>query len=94
VPYARASGAEPAVVVGLPDAAERLAAAADLAADNDWTAACLTRAEARMTGDARTLSAAVQGFERVGARFERACTLLLSGDPAAISELEALRVPQ
>jgi hypothetical protein len=44
-PYARAAGAELAVVAGSPDAAERLAAAAGAAEENDWAAACLARVE-------------------------------------------------
>ena len=50
------------------------AAASDAAAENDWAAACLSRATARLTGDADELAAAAQGWERIGARYERACT--------------------
>ncbi|TDD27134.1 ATPase [Actinomadura sp. KC06] len=76
-PYARAAGAELAVAAGLPDAAGRLASAAAEAAENDWAAACLARAAGRLHGDEDELSAAVRAWERIGARFERACTLLL-----------------
>ncbi|GAB3414246.1 LuxR C-terminal-related transcriptional regulator [Flindersiella endophytica] len=94
-PYAQASAAELAVVAGLPDSGARLAAAAPLAAENDWAAACLSRVDARLTGDAQALSTAVDGFARIGARFERACTLLLSSDPAAgAADLNALGVPR
>ncbi|TDE36823.1 LuxR C-terminal-related transcriptional regulator [Actinomadura sp. 6K520] len=75
--YARAAGAELAVATGLPDAAERLAAARDTAAENDWAAACLTRAAGRLHDDPDELSAAAEDWERIGARYERACTLLL-----------------
>jgi hypothetical protein len=75
--YARAAGAELAVAAGLPDAAERLAAASDAAAENDWAAACLTRAAGRLHDDMDELSAAVEAWEGIGARYERACTLLL-----------------
>ncbi|MBB4778604.1 ATP-binding protein [Actinomadura livida] len=75
--YARAAGAELAVAAGLPDGAERLAAARDAAAESDWAAACLTRAAGRLHGDPGELSAAAEAWERIGARYERACTLLL-----------------
>ncbi|WP_207943161.1 hypothetical protein, partial [Actinomadura sp. KC345] len=93
--YARAAGAELAVAAGLPDAADRLAAASDAAAENDWAAACLSRAAGRLHDDMDELSAAAQAWERIGARYERACTLLLI--PARASEahtdLAALRTP-
>ncbi|MEV0202634.1 hypothetical protein [Nonomuraea sp. NPDC050691] len=41
--YARAAGAEPAVVAGLSGAAERGTAAMPYAEENDWAAACLAR---------------------------------------------------
>lgn len=68
--YARAVGAELAVVAGLPDAAERLVAAAPAAEQNDWAAACLARATGRLHGDMDALAASVAGWERIGARFE------------------------
>jgi predicted ATPase/DNA-binding CsgD family transcriptional regulator len=75
--YARAAGAELAVVAGLPDAAERLAAAAPAGDENDWAAACLARTAGRPRGESAALAAAVEGWERIDAAFERACTLLL-----------------
>ncbi|MFI7450355.1 ATP-binding protein [Nonomuraea sp. NPDC049714] len=75
--YATAVCAELAVVAGLPDAGQRLAAAAEAGRENDWAAACLSRATGRLYGDAAALEAAIDGWERIGARFERACTLLL-----------------
>ncbi len=94
-PYARATGAELAVVTGLPDAAARLDAAEPAAAENDWAAACLARSRGRLSGDAAALTAAAEGFERIGARFERACTWLLVPARAAEGrdELNALQVP-
>ncbi|WP_329000285.1 LuxR C-terminal-related transcriptional regulator [Kribbella sp. NBC_00709] len=95
-PYARASAAELAVVAGLPDAPERLAAAAPDGAENDWAAACLTRAAARSTGDQDALRSAAGAFEQIGARFERAATHALIPDLAAegraeLAELKVLR---
>jgi predicted ATPase/DNA-binding CsgD family transcriptional regulator len=91
--YAHAAGAELAVVAGLPDAAERLVAAEAAAAENDWAAACLARATARHTGDPRLMAESVTRWERIGARFERAVTLVLLPERAAEGgeELAALR---
>ena len=75
--YARAAGAELAVVAGFPDAAERLARIEPLAAEHRWAAACLARARGRLTGDPQAIAAALEEWERLDARFERACTLLL-----------------
>ncbi|MGN9787724.1 ATP-binding protein [Nonomuraea sp. ZG12] len=91
--YARAAGAELAVAAGLPDATVRLAAAlSDTTAENDWAAACLTRAAGRLHRDPDELSAAVEAWERIGARYERACTLLLipAREDEAREELAAL----
>jgi len=94
-PYARAAGAELAVVAGLPDAADRLAAAAPAGAENDWAAACLIRATARLSGDPDEMQSAAEAFERIDARFERAATLLLTPKGAAEgrAELADLGVP-
>jgi hypothetical protein len=48
-----------------------------VAAEHAWAAACLARAAGRLHGDQDALAAAVAGFERIGATFERAATLLL-----------------
>ncbi|MEJ3657309.1 LuxR C-terminal-related transcriptional regulator [Actinomycetes bacterium KLBMP 9759] len=90
--YARVTGAELAVVAGLPDAAQRLVAAERYAPESDWAAACLARARGRHDGDPAALAAAAAGFERIGARAERACTLLLLPDRAEVgrAELEQL----
>ncbi|MEV6412651.1 LuxR C-terminal-related transcriptional regulator [Kribbella sp. NPDC051718] len=91
--YAHAAGAELAVVAGLPGAAERLVQAGAAAAENDWAAACLARATARHTGDLELMGEAVVRWERIGARFERAVTLLLIPERAAEgrAELSALK---
>jgi predicted ATPase/DNA-binding CsgD family transcriptional regulator len=86
--YAHAAGAELAVVAGLPDAAERLVEAGPAAAENDWAAACLTRATARHTGDRQLLAESLAQWERLGARFERAATLLLIPERAAEGRAE------
>lgn len=77
VPFAVAAGAELAVVAGLPDAADRVAAALPAAAENDWAAACLARAAGRLHGDAEALRNSAERWVRMGARAEHACTLLL-----------------
>ncbi|MFI5696306.1 ATP-binding protein [Kribbella sp. NPDC051586] len=94
-PYARTAAAELAVVAGLPDAPDLLASAAAEAAENDWAAACLARATARSTGDLDALGSAAEAFDRIGARFEWACTLALLPDRAAEgrTELALLQVP-
>ncbi|WP_052305027.1 ATP-binding protein [Stackebrandtia nassauensis] len=79
-PYARAAGAELAIVAGLPDAAQRLAQARHAAVENDWATACLDRCAGRWHADEVALHKAVRGWERIGARFERATTLLLLPD--------------
>ncbi|MDG4791765.1 LuxR C-terminal-related transcriptional regulator [Micromonospora sp. WMMD1102] len=78
--FAEASAAELAVVARLPDAAKYLAAAENLADENAWCAATLTRALGRYHGDAGALRESVAGWERVGARFERDYTRLLLHD--------------
>jgi len=90
--YARAAGAELAVAAGLPDAADRLARAAWLQTEHHWAAACLARARGRLTGDPSDLAQALAGWERLDARFERACTLMLMPQRAAEgrAELSAL----
>jgi hypothetical protein len=65
------------VAAGQPGAAQRLSAARPAAAENEWAAACLARAADRLGGDTDALAASLGGWERLDARFERACTLLL-----------------
>ncbi|GII52064.1 hypothetical protein Pth03_04530 [Planotetraspora thailandica] len=69
--YARAAGAELAVLSGLSGADRLLAAAAETADENDWAAACLARARGRRDGDADALQDSLRGWGRIGARFER-----------------------
>jgi hypothetical protein len=91
-PYSRAVGAELAVVAGLSDAPDLLSAAERH--ESVWAVACTARARGRLYGDIAALTAAVAGWERIGARFERASTLLLLPDRAAEGrrELAALGV--
>jgi hypothetical protein len=93
--YAWAIAAEVAVLANLPDASERLAAAAPVGRENAWAAACLDRALGRL-GDRAALDRSVAGWERLEARFERACTLLLipGRAPEGRTELSALGCPQ
>jgi predicted ATPase/transcriptional regulator with XRE-family HTH domain len=92
-PYAWATAAEVAVVAGLPEASSRLAAAEPAGAENYWAAACLARALGRFHDDRESIERSVAGWEHIGARFERACTLLLLPDRAAegLAELAELR---
>ncbi|MCG5445991.1 LuxR C-terminal-related transcriptional regulator [Micromonospora sp. NIE79] len=80
-PYAQAVGAELAVVAGLSDARDLLSAAERH--ESAWVSACTARARGRLDGDTTALTDAVAGWERIGARFERACTLLLLPDRVA-----------
>jgi hypothetical protein len=80
--------AEVAVMAELPSAARWLAAAAPVAEENDWAAACLARATGRLHHDRSALEESIAGWEHVGARFERACTLLLLPDRAAEGRTE------
>lgn len=91
-PYAWAVAAEVAVAARLPDAAERLAAAAPAGNENYWASACLDRAAGRLRGDPDALARSVAGWERIDARFERACTLALLPGRAeeGLAELRAL----
>jgi predicted ATPase/DNA-binding CsgD family transcriptional regulator len=93
--YARAAGAELAVVAGLADAAGRLTRLEALAAEHHWAAACLARARGRLQRDTHALADAVSRWERLDARFERACTLLLlpGHEPEGQAELRALGCP-
>ena len=54
--YAWALAAEVAVIAGLPDATQRLAAAAPAAQENLWAAACLARASGRLHDDRAALA--------------------------------------
>jgi predicted ATPase len=94
--YARAAAAELAVVAGLPDAEQRLADANPSAEESDWASACLARAAGRLFDEPAAFVRSIEGWERIGARYERATTLILIPDRAdeGRAELEALhRVP-
>jgi hypothetical protein len=69
-PYAHAAGAELAVCAGLPDAADRLARAERTSTENDWAAACVARARARLTGDRTALATSLEIWKRLDARYE------------------------
>jgi predicted ATPase len=75
--FAQAAAAELAVVAGLPDAPRYLDTAAVLAAENGWAAACLARARGRHHDDTEALRESVDGWARIGARFEHAYTVQL-----------------
>ena len=90
-----AIAAEVAVVAAHPDAAQRLAAAGPVGQENLWAAACLARARGQLLADRAALAESVAGWERIGARFERACTLLLPDRAAeGRAELTALGCPR
>jgi predicted ATPase/DNA-binding CsgD family transcriptional regulator len=91
-PYADAILAELAVVTGAADAASRLDALQGVAEENDFVGALLLRAAGRLHHDEALLEQAVLGWEAIGARFERACTLVLIPSRAdeGVSELAAL----
>lgn len=74
--YARVVGAELAVMADLPDASDRIISAEPYAAESDWAAACLVRVRGRL-GDHAALADAVEQWDRLDARFERAATLAL-----------------
>jgi hypothetical protein len=93
--YAWALAAEAAVIAGLPDAGQRLADATPAAQENLWAAACLARANGRLHDDRAALEESLAGWQRIGSRFEHACTLLLMPDRAAQghAQLDALDCP-
>jgi predicted ATPase/DNA-binding CsgD family transcriptional regulator len=93
--YAWAIAAEAAAIAALPDATRSLAAAAPAARENLWAAACLARATGRLHGDRAALQESLAGWQRIGSRFEQACTLLLMPGRAAEgqAELDALGCP-
>jgi hypothetical protein len=62
------------VVAGLPDAEQWLKDAAPAGTENDWAAAALTRASARLHSDRDGLTRAAQQFAQIGAEYERAQT--------------------
>jgi predicted ATPase/DNA-binding CsgD family transcriptional regulator len=93
--YAQSIKVEVAVVAGDPQAEKLLADAQPLAEENDFAAAFLVRAAGRLHHDDTLLKEAVVRWEAIGARFERACTLLLlpAGADQGAAELAALDCP-
>ncbi len=91
-PFARAFAVEVAVVAGAADAEAQLDAARTIVEENDFAATYLLRAAGRLHGDETLLKRAVGQWEAFGARFERACTLLLLPDQVAqgAAELAAM----
>ena len=83
---AMALAAEVAVAAGRPDAPALVAAATAAAGTHPWALACLARAAARH--DPALVSAAVDAWERIDARLERAVALGL--DPVRRAEAEAV----
>jgi hypothetical protein len=81
-PYTWAIAAEVAAAARLADADSRLAAAAPAGEENYWAEACLARATGRLTGSRAALERSLASWERIGASFERACTLLLLDERA------------
>jgi predicted ATPase/DNA-binding CsgD family transcriptional regulator len=95
-PYVQAVHVEAAVVAKSADAEELLAAAQPLTLENDFVAPQILRAAGRLHHDEAALKDSVAGWEVIGARFERACTLLLLSDRVeeGSAELAALRCTQ
>jgi hypothetical protein len=73
--YAKAAAAELAVVAAdLPNASDLLQAAEAAASRNQWASACVSRARGRLDNNDAALRDSVRRWERISARFERACT--------------------
>jgi len=87
-PFALAMSIEVAAFTGARDAEDRLAASGQLAEENDFAAAQLMRATGILREDPDALERSVELWEHIGARFERACTLLLVPSRASEGELE------
>jgi hypothetical protein len=63
--------------------------------ENLWAAACLARATGRLHDNRAALEKSLDGWQRIGSRFEYACTLLLitGGAAQGQAELNALGCP-
>jgi predicted ATPase/DNA-binding CsgD family transcriptional regulator len=72
--YAQAAAAELAIVAGLSDAEDVLAAATPAAGENLWAAACLARVTGRLRRDRGAFAASIQAWNRIDAQFEHAYT--------------------
>jgi hypothetical protein len=79
-PYREGVQAETAVLTGLDDAGAHLATAQSRTLGNDFVVAQLLRAAGRLHHDETALKESVAAWEAIGARFERACTLVLLPD--------------
>lgn len=92
--YPWALAADVAAAAAHPDAAARVAAAEPIASQHPWAAACVARARYRLHGDPADIAESLAGWERVGARYERASTLVLLPERAdeGRRELAALGV--
>jgi hypothetical protein len=88
--YARSVGLELAVLAGVNDAGRRLSEAQSWGQENPYVQATLQRAEGRLQHDPALLEASVTTWERVGARFERATTLVLLPERRSEGERELL----
>ncbi|SEF23917.1 Predicted ATPase [Amycolatopsis pretoriensis] len=77
--YAAGLAAELAVVLDRPDADRHLVRAERHAEHNRWTAAVLTRARARRTGDAGLFEEAANQFAALGAEFEAKASVSPTG---------------
>lgn len=75
--FTRAVAAEVAVVVGSDRASRLVEEALETKGENDWAAACSQRAAGRLSGDASMIEVSLDGWDRIDARFEWACTLTL-----------------
>jgi hypothetical protein len=75
-PYTAAVLAEAAAMTQATGREQRLAEAERFAAENDFVAAHTTRVAGLLSGDRETLLGSVRRWEAIGARFERACTLV------------------
>ena len=93
--YTAAVVAEAAAITQAADRQQKLAEAEGFAAENDFVAAHTTRVAGLLSGDRETILRSVRMWERIGARFERACTLIYIADRQSegIRELAALRCP-
>jgi hypothetical protein len=80
VPYTAAVVAEAAALAQTDDREERLAEAETFAAENDFVAAQVARAAGLLRRDRGALLRSVAMWEAIGARFERACTLVWLAD--------------
>jgi predicted ATPase/DNA-binding CsgD family transcriptional regulator len=82
IAYTRSAVAELAVVAGLPDARQLVDQATSECGHHPWAAACLARATGRLDADPEVLAESVRRWDELGARVERAATLLLLPDRA------------